>query len=194
MNAFLLLPAALAMPWNGANPTPEAGLLAMNGMSPRPTPAPAFENIPRELLKKRASQPYIYPPPKNWCGFESGIYSKLNHLNPFKQNASKILSTASPINCPELLICSLTGNFGNYGACCETDKPCTYYTSCVDTCTVAACATGVQVRYWYAWSSIILFPSLLTSVVALNNHRRLIAQAMSSRVPPHEHFSIVPAI
>ena len=88
MRVFLLLPVALAVPWNGATPTPETGLMAMNGMSPRPTPAPDLGSVPRELLK-RASQYYISPP-QNWCGFINGDYGKSNFLNPRRYNASNI--------------------------------------------------------------------------------------------------------
>ncbi|MCJ1463340.1 hypothetical protein MMC07_001947 [Pseudocyphellaria aurata] len=61
LNVFLLLPVALAVPWIGATPTPEAGLMAMDGMSPRPTEAPGAGNVPRELLKRDSS--YLFPPP-----------------------------------------------------------------------------------------------------------------------------------
>lgn len=74
MNAFLLLPVALAMPWIGATPTPAAGIPAMMGMSPRPTEAPMAGNIPKELLRR--DQIYTFPAPPNWCGFVTSDYSK----------------------------------------------------------------------------------------------------------------------
>lgn len=74
MNAVLLLPVALAVPWNGATPTP-ASLMAMNGMSPRPTEAPGDESIPHDLLKR---DQIIFPPPANWCGFVTSNYCKSN--------------------------------------------------------------------------------------------------------------------
>lgn len=63
------------MPWIEATPT-AVGLMAMNGMSPRPTEAPGVGNVPRELLK-RDSQ-YIFPPPMDWCGFINSEYCKSN--------------------------------------------------------------------------------------------------------------------
>lgn len=76
LNVLLLLPVTLAVPWIGATPTPEAGLMAMDGMSPRPTEVPGAGNIPRELLKR--DQNYLFPPPDDWCGFISSDYRKLN--------------------------------------------------------------------------------------------------------------------
>lgn len=72
MYAVLLLPVALAVPWIGAIPTP-AGLMAMNGMSPRPTEAPGDGSIPHDLLKR---DQFIFPPPASWCGFVTGSYCK----------------------------------------------------------------------------------------------------------------------
>lgn len=77
-----LLPnLAAAIPWAGPVPTP-AGLMAMAGMSPRPTDAPGFKGIPQELRRRNLP----FPPPDNWCGFisgdssEKGIASFLSHL------------------------------------------------------------------------------------------------------------------
>lgn len=78
MNAFLLFPLALAMPWNGPTPTPEAGIMALNGVSPRPTQAPMVGNIPKELLKRDT---YSFPPPLSWCGFINGDYGKFESLH-----------------------------------------------------------------------------------------------------------------
>ena len=66
----LLIHLAIAIPWAGPMPT-QAGLVAMAGMSPRPTDAPGLEGIP-QALRKRDVQ---YPPPDNWCGFIDGDYS-----------------------------------------------------------------------------------------------------------------------
>ena len=76
MHVFLLLlPVALAVPWNGPTPTPEAGLMVMNGMSPRPTTAPDLGSVPRELLKRALE---YTSPPQNWCGFANGEYGRSN--------------------------------------------------------------------------------------------------------------------
>ncbi len=69
--ASLLLDIAAAIPWPGPMPTP-AGLMAMAGMSPRPTDAPGSQGIPQELRKRNVQ----YPPPENWCGFVTGDYSE----------------------------------------------------------------------------------------------------------------------
>lgn len=74
MGVFLLAPVALAVPWSGATPTPAAALIAMNGVSPRPTEAPGAGGMPRELLKRDVQ--YRFPPPPNWCGFINGVYGK----------------------------------------------------------------------------------------------------------------------
>lgn len=71
-STLCLLERSYAMMWSGPQVTP-AGLMAMNGMSPRPTQAPGWNGIPEEL-RKRAGQ-YLYPPPLNWCGFVEGDYS-----------------------------------------------------------------------------------------------------------------------
>ena len=70
--ASLLVRIAIAMPWLGPMPTP-MGLMAVAGVSPRPTEAPGLNGIPRELLKRELVQ---FPPPDNWCGFVDGLYGK----------------------------------------------------------------------------------------------------------------------
>ena len=70
--ALLLWRIAIAMPWIGPMPTP-VGLMAIAGVSPRPTEAPGSNGIPQELLKRENVQ---YPPPANWCGFVNGIYGE----------------------------------------------------------------------------------------------------------------------
>ena len=76
--ASLFSDLAVAIPWAGPVPTP-AGLMAMVGMSPKPTDAPGFEGIPQELRKRNV----IFPPPDNWCGFITGDYCKhgFHHIN-----------------------------------------------------------------------------------------------------------------
>ena len=61
------------MPWIEPGPTP-AGLIQLEGISPRPTEAPGSNGLPHELLKRAI----IFPPPANYCGFISGIYSELD--------------------------------------------------------------------------------------------------------------------
>lgn len=51
-------------------PTP-MGLVAMAGVSPRPTEAPGLNGMPRELVKR-----VLFPPPDNWCGFINGFYGE----------------------------------------------------------------------------------------------------------------------
>lgn len=53
-------------------PTP-MGLVAIEGVSPRPTEAPGLNGIPRELVKRQYIQ---FPPPANWCGFVNGVYGE----------------------------------------------------------------------------------------------------------------------
>ena len=79
--ASLLSDLAVAIPWAGPIPTP-AGLMAMAGMSPKPTDAPGFEGIPQELRKRNV----IYPPPDNWCGFVTGDYGGLGFL-PYRSRS-----------------------------------------------------------------------------------------------------------
>ncbi len=75
--ASLLFRSAIAMPWIAPMPTP-IGLMAIAGMSPRPTEAPGLSGIPRELLRREDVQ---FPPPANWCGFVDSVYgeSTLQH-------------------------------------------------------------------------------------------------------------------
>ena len=61
------------MNWIEPSPTP-AGLMVMNGMSPRPTEPPGSNGVPRELLKRVAG--IQFPPPLNWCGFVEGSYGE----------------------------------------------------------------------------------------------------------------------
>lgn len=70
--ASLLLRTAIAIPWIGPTPTP-LGLMAVAGVSPRPTEAPGLNGIPQELLRRQDVQ---FPPPANWCGFVNGIYGE----------------------------------------------------------------------------------------------------------------------
>ena len=65
------------MPWNEPGPTP-AGLIEMNGMSPRPTEAPGPEGVPHEL-RKRAMYSVVFSPTPSMCGwYYSGISCELN--------------------------------------------------------------------------------------------------------------------
>ena len=73
--SFLFFPALVhgvpgVMPFLGLEPTP-LGLMASAGISPRPTEAPNWDGIPKELLRRQNVQ---FPPPENWCGFVNGIY------------------------------------------------------------------------------------------------------------------------
>ncbi|KAL8647184.1 MAG: hypothetical protein Q9210_005709 [Variospora velana] len=61
----------IAIPWVEPLPTPQ-NFLADAGVSPRPTDAPGYSRIPKEL--RRRQQDVIYPPPDNWCGFIDGDY------------------------------------------------------------------------------------------------------------------------
>lgn len=78
IHTFCLLELAYAITWSGPQVTP-AGLMAMNGVSPRPTQAPDWNGIPRELRKRAAPGQYLYPPPLNWCGFVSGDYGMIGY-------------------------------------------------------------------------------------------------------------------
>ena len=84
----LLLDLAAAIPWPGPVPT-QAGLIAMGGMSPRPTDAPGSEGIPQEL-RRRGVQ---YPPPDNWCGFVDGDYGELGFVSGHECSLIKIQAT-----------------------------------------------------------------------------------------------------
>ena len=69
---YSLLRTCYAVPWIGAMETP-IGIMATAGMSPRPTDAPGFKGIPKELMPRDLA----YPPPDNWCGFIEGESSEL---------------------------------------------------------------------------------------------------------------------
>lgn len=77
--APFLYEAASAVPWIEPLPTPQ-GLLADAGVSPRPTEAPGFNGVPKELIRRQ--QNILYPPPANWCGFIEGDYGEL--VEPFR--------------------------------------------------------------------------------------------------------------
>lgn len=78
IKTLCLLEMGYAMIWSGPKVTP-AGLMAINGVSPRPTQAPGWNAVPGDLRKRAAGQ-YQYPPPPNWCGFIGGYYSTLGDL------------------------------------------------------------------------------------------------------------------
>ncbi|KAL8949742.1 MAG: hypothetical protein Q9222_004173 [Ikaeria aurantiellina] len=61
-----------AIPWVEPLPTPQ-GIMADAGVSPRPTQAPGYNGVPKELLRRQ--QNIIYPPPANWCGFIEASYA-----------------------------------------------------------------------------------------------------------------------
>lgn len=89
-------------------PTP-VGLMAIAGVSPRPTEAPGSNGIPQELLKRENVQ---YPPPANWCGFVNGIYD-------------------DPLSCSIGLTCVNSGEA--IGCCTATTGICSaLYTTCVN--------------------------------------------------------------
>lgn len=69
-SALLLLEMGYAMTWPGPMATPP-GLVAIDGISPRPTRAPDPAGIPAKLRKRASVE---YPPPASWCGFVSGDY------------------------------------------------------------------------------------------------------------------------
>lgn len=106
--APLLFRIAIAMPWIGPMPTP-IGLMAIAGVSPRPTEAPGLNGIPRELLKRENVQ---YPPPANWCGFVNSIYD-------------------DPLSCSIGLTCVNSGEA--MGCCTATTGICSaLYTTCLN--------------------------------------------------------------
>lgn len=90
--ASLLFPVVIALPWIGPMPTP-IGLMAIAGVSPRPTEAPGLKGIPQELLRRQDVQ---YPPPANWCGFVNGIYGQSAQL----RNRASWLTIAQTIRSP----------------------------------------------------------------------------------------------
>lgn len=106
--ASLLFRIAIAMPWIGPMPTP-IGLMAIGGVSPRPTEAPGLNGIPQELLRRENVQ---YPPPANWCGFVNGVYD-------------------DPLSCSVGLTCVNSGEA--LGCCTATTGVCTaLYTTCIN--------------------------------------------------------------
>ncbi|CAF9909933.1 MAG: hypothetical protein ALECFALPRED_006112 [Alectoria fallacina] len=106
--APLFFRIALAMPWIGPMPTP-VGLMAIAGVSPRPTEAPGLNGIPQELLRRQDVQ---YPPPANWCGFVNGIYD-------------------DPLSCSVGLTCVNSGQA--LGCCTATTGICTaLFTTCLN--------------------------------------------------------------
>ncbi|KAI4265645.1 MAG: hypothetical protein L6R38_009267 [Xanthoria sp. 2 TBL-2021] len=105
---FSLHRGTAAVPWVEPLPTPQAHLLQA-GVSPRPTEAPGFNGIPKELVRRQ--QDIIYPPPAGWCGFINGDYS-------------------DPLTCRSTYTCLNSG----YGVgCCPDSSPCTnIFTNCKD--------------------------------------------------------------
>lgn len=131
MNAFLVLPVALAVPWIGAIPTPAAGINAMNGMSPRPTEPPGAGNIPRELLKRGGQ--VVFPPPINWCGFVTGDFN-------------------NPLSCRRATdTCSFSQDLL---ACCNPPlNPCTWRTLCIEATSGCSDCTSDDILYCSSPSS-----------------------------------------
>ena len=70
--ASLSFSIATAMPWTGPMPTP-MGLMAIAGVSSRPTEAPGLHGVPQELLRR---EDVLYSPPANWCDFVNGVYGE----------------------------------------------------------------------------------------------------------------------
>ena len=64
VSAFLLLHLDYAMIWPEPKPTP-AGLIAINGVTPPPTPAPGSNGDPNEI-RRRVAVPAFSP---ETCGF-----------------------------------------------------------------------------------------------------------------------------
>ncbi|KAL6719709.1 hypothetical protein ACLMJK_001630 [Lecanora helva] len=114
-----------AMPWMGPMPTP-MGLMASNGISPRPTDAPGSKGMPMELRRRKNN--VLYPPPLNWCGFIEGDYS-------------------NPLSCSADLTC--INSLDAVGCCTATTGICTaLYTTCAnygDLCD-AACQLDPAIR------------------------------------------------
>lgn len=149
MNAFLLFPVALAVPWIGATPTPEVGFKAMDAMSPRPTEAPGAGGIPRELLKRDYLN-VIFPPPKSWCGFVSSSYCKLNLWHSSSHMASDNLRTANRLTCTDpSLKCLFNSNGGGVQCCNPPNTPCQFYTGCDDSHTACSNNCNSGITYWY---------------------------------------------
>lgn len=139
----VLIHLAVAIPWPGPLPT-QAGLMAMAGMSPRPTDAPGFEGIPQALRKRNVQ----YPPPDNWCGFIAGDYSGFG----FPSRIIPVLNsrTGDPLSCRTQYTCAISG--GAVGCCPDTTGVCdALYTTCYnygDTCG-SACQLDISIRKWY---------------------------------------------
>lgn len=71
---LLLVPATGARYLIEGASTTSPGLMPVDGISPRPTPAPEWNRAFNEL--RRRADSIISPAPPNWCGFVDGDYSK----------------------------------------------------------------------------------------------------------------------
>ena len=142
-----LLEVTYAMMWSGPQVTP-AGLMAMKGMSPRPTQAPGGNGIPREL-RKRAEDQYLYPPPLNWCGFVEGDYSMIQddlRRTELTKLVDNVLSCATDYSCSYLETA--------VGCCTGPVEQCQdVYTTCVDRVSTsicdADCTENNRIIKWY---------------------------------------------
>lgn len=70
----LLVPVAYARYLIESASTTPAGLIAIDGLSPRPTLGPRRDKL-LEKLQRRADS-IISPAPSNWCGFIDGDYGE----------------------------------------------------------------------------------------------------------------------
>lgn len=141
--ALGLMEMAYAMRWSGPQVTP-AGLMAMNGVTPRPTQAPGWDGLPREL-RKRAAGEYIYPPPPNWCGFVSGDYGMIDDdFGP----TELIKPVDTLLSCSTDYTCAFSQRV--FGCCTGPAEECGIFTACVDQIFCDEnCPADTKVLKWY---------------------------------------------
>lgn len=70
----LLVPATGARHLIEGASTTSPGLMPVDGISPRPTPAPEWNRALNDL--RRRADSIISPAPSNWCGFIDGDYGE----------------------------------------------------------------------------------------------------------------------
>lgn len=126
-----LLEMASAMTWSGPQLTP-VGLMAMDGMSPRPTQAPGWDGLPGELRKRD----YQYPPPLNWCGFVTGDYCMMqSEIGP---NRELIEAVDNALTCSVGSTCLNSGTA--VGCCTSPTALCdSFQTRCVNRALTSQC-------------------------------------------------------
>lgn len=77
---LLLVPATGARYLIEGASTTSPGLVPVDGISPRPTPAPEWNRALNEL--RRRADSIISPAPSNWCGFIDGNYGESETIIP----------------------------------------------------------------------------------------------------------------